>query len=408
MTKPYFTDTVTQIPADWANAVSSLVYDVFELSTTKSGAMARLGLGTMAAQQANMVQIVGGSINNCPIGIDVPMQGRFSVLSVDVDPVSPEHAVNKRYLDRRFAASLNTYVAIAGSAMTGPLELSGDPNSDLEAVPRRWVDQRLVDTIQARPLQRWSTESVGGATFEWLQFVRPPVVFYDNFVVFLNGVYQVPEVDYVVDVDGYRPVFEFPANVSIGAKFDVIYFNNTQNLLSIPSATNVPSGFSAQPGWSDPINMRVNYSTTNAGENLISISHTILREMFFGVVVTSGVLGDQQASWSTQWLPGSPAASLHPPELSLVSGTEAKLSLPEASFDHYWEGRMEITLLIDNVPMPNKLWMDMSNQVTPGYKDGRVRWGVIFTTTYTSPLIDSITVDVPTTLPEPQGQAEVQ
>jgi hypothetical protein len=397
MDRPFFQDTVTQIPAEWANAVTSLLFDVFNLANTKSSARNQLGLGTLSIQNANDVQIAGGSINNCPIGMNVPMQGQFTVLSIHVDPVSPEHAVNKRFLEQRLATVFNEFVRIDGSAMTGPLLLNGDPVEDLSAVPRRWVDQRLIDVIQERPIQRWDVISAGQAEFDWTTFVRPTTLFVDNFLVFVGGELKWHGVDYVMDVNGLTPKAVFNAVQPAAAKVSLLYFNNLDNLLGVPTDLPVGPGFSAQPGWSDPINMRVNYLTTNAGENQISVSHTILREMFFGCVVTSGVLGDRQVSWSTQWIPGTPGATMNPPELTLVSATEAKLTLPTAAFDHYWEGRLEITMLVDGQVSANKLWMDMANQVTPEYRDGRVRWGVIITTTFTPPLIESVESNLPDT-----------
>ena len=376
-TKPYYIDTVTHIPAFWANAVSDLVYDVFGLAATKAGARAALELGTLAIQDADAVQIAGGSINNVPIGLSVPMQGRFTVLSITVDPIDPEHGVNKRYLNQRLFDFSAQYLPLIGGTLTGPLTLYGDPQGPLEAVPRRWVDFRILDTIQNKPVQRLNSVSQPGgqAVFEWPQFVRPARVYAENFLVYIDGQFQTLARNYTVDLTEH-PVFDFGTPVAELREFDVVYVNNLENLLEVsPPVVTPPGDFVAGPGWSNPINMRVNYAIPNAGENRISISHTVLRQMYFGCVITQGALQDRVISWSTSWLPGSPAAQTHQPSLVVVSATEARLDLPEGLEDTYWEGHLAITMFVDGVPTGYKLWMNMTNEVTPDYRDGIVRWG---------------------------------
>lgn len=386
--KPYFVDTVTHIPAIWANAATDLIYDVFEMAATKAGARAALELGSLALQHADNIQLVGGSINNIPIGLDVPMQGRFTVLSVEVDPIAPQHAVNKRYLNQRLTAFGENYVPWTGGTMTGPLLAYGNPIGPLEVVPRRWVDLRILEVLQERPLQRWHTVSVGQTTFEWMAFVRPLYIYPENFIVYIDGQYQTYGVNYSVDITD-EPVFDFGTPVAALREFDVVYIDNLRNLLAVGPPVVPPSpGFAAAPGWSDPINMRINYAPTNSGENVISLSHTVLRDMYLGCIVTTGALADRIVTWSTQWFPGHPSAVGYPPALIAVSATEAKLSLPEGSIDHYWEGRLELTMLIDGVPTGHRLWMDIANQILPERRDGRVRWGAI------TPVIPQPDVDI--------------
>lgn len=376
-TKPYYIDTVTHIPAFWANAVSDLVYDVFGLAATKAGARAALELGTMSIQDADSVQIAGGSINNVPIGLSVPMQGRFTVLSITSDPIDPEHGVNKRYLNQRLFDFSAQYLPLIGGTMTGPLKLYGDPQGPLEAVPRRWVDFRILDTLQNRPVQRLHLTSTGQTVFEWSTFNRPARVYAENFMVYVDGQFQTLGHNYTVDLTEH-PVFDFGTAVEEFREFDVVYLNNLENLLeAAPPVTTPPDSFVAGPGWSDPINMRINYAIPNAGENRISISHTVLRQMFFGCVITQGALQDRVITWSTAWLPGTPSAQTHQPSLVVVSATEARLDLPEGLNDTYWEGHLAITMFVDGVAAGHKLWMNMSNEVTPEYRDGIVRWGTM-------------------------------
>lgn len=377
-TKPFFVDTVTRIPAYWANNVTDLIFDVFELANTKAGVRAALQLGTLSLQNADGVQIVGGSINNVPIGISVPMQGRFTVLSIESDPIHPVHGVNLRTLNQRLNALSSLYLPLIGGTMTGPLVLYGDPIQPLEAVPRRWVDARLQAVILPQPLQRYHVVSVGQNVFSWPTFQWPVTVHPSNFVVFVDGQYQTFNLHYTVDLSGPMPTFNFGSSVAPARDFDVVYHNNLDNLLlaNAPVAP-PPPGIVAGPGWSDPINMRINYALTNAGQNQISASHTVLRDMYVGCVITSGSLGSRVVTWQSQWFPASPSATLHPPQLITVSPTEARLALPDAVSDHYWEGRLELTMLLDGVVTGQVLWMDMNNQTTPEYRDGLVRWGFV-------------------------------
>jgi uncharacterized repeat protein (TIGR01451 family) len=197
-------------------------------------------------------------------------------------------------------------------------------------------------------------------------------------VVYIDGVYQALNVQYTVDLSGPVPGFDFGTTVINGRDFDVVYHNNLDNLLLVAApVVPPPPGFIAGPGWSDPINMRINYALTNSGQNQISLSHTVLREMYVGCVITSGSLSSRVVTWQTQWTPTTPSALLNPPQLITVSPTEARLALPDAVTDHYWEGRLELTMLVDGVATGQVLWMDMNNQTTPEYRDGLVRWGFV-------------------------------
>lgn len=148
---PVFKDTVTEIPADWANTVSQLVYGVFGASGTAAGARLAMGLGTLALQNANEVQIAGGSIDNTPIGFTTPANAKFNAAYMLNAPVDPLHAVNKKYVDDLVASAADNivsleekFVAKIGSTMTGPLVLSGDPVLDNAAATKHYVDQQIT------------------------------------------------------------------------------------------------------------------------------------------------------------------------------------------------------------------------------------------------------------------------
>lgn len=375
--KPLFVDTVTRVPAYWANAVSDLIYDVFGAASTKDAARNALGLGTMAIQSASAVQIAGGSIDNTAIGLTVPMEGHFSILSVDNDPQEPTHVVNKRSLLALQQTIENRFLRLDGGTMQGMLTLAGDPALPLDAVPQRWVDQRLLDVLGQRPIQRYFRVSQGDTEFHWQDFIRPSVVFPENFLVYVDGQFQTYGRNYTVNTAG-KPVISFGTPIEIDREVDILYIYNVTNLLELlPPVVPPLTPFMAAPGWSNPINVRINYHPYNEGENQITNSHTVLRQMFLSCVVLTGALQDRVISWQTHWIPKTPAAHSHPPVLLKVSDTEAQLTLPVGEVDSYWEGRMEIAMLVDGMQMGHKLWMDMNNQVLPDQRDGLVRWGYV-------------------------------
>lgn len=79
MASTHFTDTVTEIPADWANDVNALTYDVFGGAHTVAQAVAALGLSWVV--QTNLhANMTGGTIDGTPIGQTTPAAGTFTVL----------------------------------------------------------------------------------------------------------------------------------------------------------------------------------------------------------------------------------------------------------------------------------------------------------------------------------------
>lgn len=80
MSSQNFITAVTSIPADWANDVDDLVYDVFGAAKTATTARTALGLASMSLQPKENVQILGGSLDNVTIGVSTPGEGTFSRL----------------------------------------------------------------------------------------------------------------------------------------------------------------------------------------------------------------------------------------------------------------------------------------------------------------------------------------
>lgn len=95
----HFVDTVTHVPAVWANAVNTLVYDIFGASVTLAQAQARLGLQSLAYQNHERVNIGGGNINNVAIGTGTPVS-RLVAQAAQVlnDPIADTDIVNKGWL----------------------------------------------------------------------------------------------------------------------------------------------------------------------------------------------------------------------------------------------------------------------------------------------------------------------
>lgn len=154
MQQPIFVDTVTQIPADFLNLVTAVIFGPLNQATTVTGVRTALGLGTMATQNANAVAITGGTIDAVQIGYNTQATGKFSVLYNYSQPTDPHHAANKSYVDSQIAlAGMNptylqlNYLALAGGTMLGPLTLSGDPTNPLQPATKRYVDNTAAGYV---------------------------------------------------------------------------------------------------------------------------------------------------------------------------------------------------------------------------------------------------------------------
>lgn len=155
MSSTQFTDKVTMVPADWANAVNALTYDVFGGATSVSDALAAIGLSSIASQVFNAAVVTGGNINNTPIGQATPSVGAFTTLTATkLIPTNPGDVATKQYTDQMFAQIIDmilsdeliyellaTKVNKSGDTMTGPLVLNTlTPTDALHAAPKDYVD----------------------------------------------------------------------------------------------------------------------------------------------------------------------------------------------------------------------------------------------------------------------------
>ena len=131
--KPVFISGVTHVPAEWANLLSSLAYDVFDQEVTKNGVRAALGIGTLGVQAADNVQIAGGSINGVVIGASSKRGAHFTYATVDTVHTGPTGIANRQYVDAKHVAALAA-VGVLTTRLDGlgqtPVLGSGSPFAD--------------------------------------------------------------------------------------------------------------------------------------------------------------------------------------------------------------------------------------------------------------------------------------
>lgn len=97
------------------------------------------GLGTLSSQNANAVNISGGSLSG------VTLSSSTAVLtsgSVSATPNANTDLVNKLYVDTQLTTQLNTKLSKSGGTLTGPLILAADPTLALEPATKQYVDQK--------------------------------------------------------------------------------------------------------------------------------------------------------------------------------------------------------------------------------------------------------------------------
>lgn len=122
MASTVFVDTVTHIPAAWANDVNTLVYDIFQGAQTVGQARAALGFSTMAYQPADNVQIAGGTINNVVIGYAAANLAQFTEVRLLSPILDLQQATTKAYVDTLFAsAPVSGKYDKIGGPISGPI-----------------------------------------------------------------------------------------------------------------------------------------------------------------------------------------------------------------------------------------------------------------------------------------------
>jgi hypothetical protein len=154
-----FIDTVTHLPAEWANDVDALIYDVFQGAQTLGEVKDIMGFGTCAYQDANNVQIVGGDINATVIGLTTPANAKFENAWLVFDPTNARHAASKNYVDnsvlnaiQNFLTGVQAEVPLAGfGTIATPLRLNVNPVA-LPGVGARVLVQNPDDSVDSIPL----------------------------------------------------------------------------------------------------------------------------------------------------------------------------------------------------------------------------------------------------------------
>lgn len=120
MSSIHFVDTVTHVPAGWANDVDALVYDIFNGSQTKAEAIVALGLGDLSLQNASAVSITGGNIDGAVLGQTTPCVFVYATnIKVDGNPSDPNDAVNllamQNYVSSALAGGISSAVSTLGN-----------------------------------------------------------------------------------------------------------------------------------------------------------------------------------------------------------------------------------------------------------------------------------------------------
>lgn len=131
MSSTEFQNRVTALTADWANDVNDTVYDALGGAKTAAGVRTALGLGSLALQNANAVNLEGGLANGLVIGNVVPAAGTFTTLrTTQLAPVAANDVISKAWFDSRWGSlgPLLSFdpsaVAFTGGLMSG-VEIQG-------------------------------------------------------------------------------------------------------------------------------------------------------------------------------------------------------------------------------------------------------------------------------------------
>jgi hypothetical protein len=221
-TKPIFVNQVTNVPVDWANNISALVYDVFGVATTLDGARKRLGMSGMAYQDSTGVNIKGGSINGTVIGDEAPATGRFSRLTLtSLVPGSPAEATSKQYVDHSIVFAINALglqnmatqrsnaVQITGgSAIFDRLRSRANPEQPYDAVTLKYYN----DT-KPRIRQALTPMSVGPDN---RTVTTPFKTVPGAMVLFVDQTYQIPDQYEITGENQIRFLTDLPAGAVVG------------------------------------------------------------------------------------------------------------------------------------------------------------------------------------------------
>lgn len=142
----HFTDNVTHVPADWANAVDAIAFDVFNGAETPEDARTAMGLGDMATQPSDEVSLTGGEIDGVAIGLNVPGQAHFNWALITELPIDPRHAANKRYVDSLLRAGGDPFVFQVGGGNEDHYHVATLSQVNAKALVNGTANQFVVTT----------------------------------------------------------------------------------------------------------------------------------------------------------------------------------------------------------------------------------------------------------------------
>ena len=156
MASVQFKDKVTSIPADWANDVNRLVYDLFQNPKTLGDMKDVLGLQILT--EGGAIKIINGSVDQTPIGMFTPAPAKFTTIQVtqpgtaDTDVAtlgSVRNAVTdavKNFKD--MATQAANAVAITGGTLTGVSVKGTGEFSSLKVTADATADDDVVRLSQ--------------------------------------------------------------------------------------------------------------------------------------------------------------------------------------------------------------------------------------------------------------------
>jgi hypothetical protein len=121
MSDTNFVHQVTILSPEWANDVNDTVYDVLGAAKTKADARTALGLGSVAVQARDNVDLQGGIINNVVIGNSIPAVAAFSSAQVLAPGPTPTDVLNRgltqALADERSGLLLQTLLPAKGDLL---------------------------------------------------------------------------------------------------------------------------------------------------------------------------------------------------------------------------------------------------------------------------------------------------
>lgn len=179
MSSIQFTDTVTHLPAEWANDVDALVYDVFAAAQTKTEALLALGVRGMALQNPDAVNIIGGNINGVNLGtLNAVPFAVIDVLTLNNDAAADDQAVRLGHMKAYVGNEISDQLALFQTSL-GNMAWQNSNNVDIIGGTLDNVSIGGISPANGRfiNLKMTSSPSQGDdvITLGWLQSAYGPI-----------------------------------------------------------------------------------------------------------------------------------------------------------------------------------------------------------------------------------------